>query len=60
MYVKLNEGIDNGGRFKPVWVTGKVNVGALSKEQFLVDGSGQINIGYAMDGAFVEDYKANK
>ena len=59
VHVRLNSGIENEGRFKPVWVTGKVKVGALSKELYLVDGSGQINIGYSIDGAFVEAYKTN-
>ena len=43
--------------FKPVSVTGKMEVKSLSKELFLVDGSSDVNIGYTMSVEKIEDYK---
>lgn len=57
VYVALDEGVKIGGRFQPVWVTGKIAVGEVSKELYLVDGSSQIDIGYAIRGAAIENYK---
>lgn len=57
VYVALDKGVRLGGRFQPVWVSGKITVRAVSKELYLVDGSSQIDIGYAIRDAALEDYK---
>jgi hypothetical protein len=49
--------MDMKSRFEPVWAIGKVKVGATNKELFLVDGSDQIDIGYSIDLANVEEYR---
>lgn len=43
--------------FKPVAVTGKLKVGSLSKELFLGDGTGNIDIGYSLAVSKIEEYK---
>lgn len=43
--------------FKPVAVTGILELKSMSKELFLVDGSSDINIGYSMSVEKIEDYK---
>ena len=57
VYVRSDNGIQNNGRFTPVWVTGKLAVKAATKSLYLVDGSSGIDVGYAIEGAMVEDYK---
>ncbi len=43
--------------FQAVWITGRLQVGAATKELELVDGSADIDVGYAMAAAKVEKYK---
>jgi hypothetical protein len=57
VHVKLDGGYEFDSRYQPVWVTGTVSVGAVSKKLYLVDGSSQINIGYSLQGANVETYE---
>jgi hypothetical protein len=57
VYVKLEKGIDNAGRFAPVWVTGEMAVKAATKNLYLVDGSAGINVGYSLEASQVEPYK---
>jgi len=57
VYVKLDEGIENQGRFTPVWVTGEMNVKAATKNLYLVDGSSGIDVGYSLQASQVEPYK---
>lgn len=42
--------------FKPVSVTGKLEVKSISKELFLIDGSSDIDIGYSLKVQKIEDY----
>ncbi|MHC4565501.1 MAG: DUF3299 domain-containing protein [Planctomycetota bacterium] len=60
VYVTLTKGIKMGSRFQPVWVEGKVKIGASQKSLFLVDGSSDIHIGYTIHAAKVEKYKNKK
>ena len=57
VYVKLNEGIENRGRFTPVWVTGEMAVKAAKKNLYLVDGSAGIDVGYTLRANDVQPYK---
>lgn len=59
VHVKLNEGFKVANRFIPVWVAGKVKVGALAKELFFVDGTAPIDFVYSISDATVEEYKSN-
>lgn len=60
VYVTSDRGIHQNGRFTPVWVTGKIAVKAATKNLYLVDGVSGIDVGYAIQGAVVEDYKERK
>jgi hypothetical protein len=57
VYVKLDEGIENRGRFTPMWVTGEMTVKAATKNLYLVDGSSGIDVGYSLEASQVEPYK---
>ena len=43
--------------FDAVWVTGRMSTTASSKALHLVDGSSNIDVGYALAAARVEPYK---
>jgi uncharacterized protein len=60
VYVKLGEDMKMRSRFEPVWVTGTLTVGALSKNLYLVDGSADINIGYSLVDGVTEKYEGHK
>jgi hypothetical protein len=57
VYVKLDEGIENRGRFTPVWVTGEMAVKAAKKNLYLVDGSAGIDVGYSLEASHVDPYE---
>jgi len=57
VYVKLEKGIENRGRFTPVWVIGEMAVKAATKNLYLVDGSSGIDVGYSLAASQVEPYK---
>jgi hypothetical protein len=57
VYVKVDQGIENRGRFTPVWVTGEMTVKAATKNLYLVDGSAGIDVGYSLQASLVEPYK---
>lgn len=42
--------------YKPVWITGELQLQTLSKELFLSDGSNNIDIGYSMSVEKIEEY----
>ena len=50
-------GYANKKLFEPVLVTGVISSKPTTKDLFLADGSGDINIGYAMIGDKVEPYQ---
>ena len=58
VYVKLEKGIENAGRFTPVWVTGEMTVKAAKKNLFLMDGSSGIDVGYSLEASRVDPYKS--
>jgi hypothetical protein len=51
------EGYYSERLFDPVSVTGVLSSKAMTKDLFLTDGSGDINIGYTLKGHQVESYK---
>lgn len=57
VHVRLEKPFEMGGLFAPVWVTGRLAAGAVKKQLTLVDGSSDIDIGYAMRASAVETYK---
>ncbi len=56
VYVSLEQGFEVRSRFEPVWVTGKMEVGAATKNLYLIDGTSDISIGYSIKGASAERY----
>ena len=57
VHVRLDKPYEMGGLFAPVWVTGRLAAGAVKRQLTLVDGSADIDIGYAMRASAVETYK---
>lgn len=57
VYVKLEKGIENAGRFTPVWVAGEMTVKNETKNLYLVDGSAGIDVGYSLQASAVETYR---
>jgi hypothetical protein len=58
VYVKIvKKGYHHKGLYDPVWVTGKMSVKSMTRDLYLVDGSADINIGYAMEARQVEPYE---
>lgn len=56
VHVRLDKPFEMGGLFAPVWVTGRLAAGAVKRQLTLVDGSADIDIGYAMRASVVENY----
>ncbi len=57
VHVRLDKPWEMGGLFTPVWVTGRLSAGAVTKQLTLVDGSADIEIGYSIRASGVETYK---
>ena len=57
VYVKLKDGIEQKGRFVPMWVTGKMTVRSFQKNLFLIDGSADIDVGYSLTANAVKPYE---
>jgi hypothetical protein len=55
--VSLGKAFELKDYFTPVWVTGRMTVGRLTKSLELVDGASSIAMGYSMAGVSVEPYK---
>ena len=43
--------------YEPVWVTGVIAVQSMAKNLYLVDGSANVDIGYAMQAIQIEPYE---
>jgi len=57
VYVKLEKGIENAGRFTPVWVAGEMAVKVATKNLYLVDGASDIDVGYSLIASDVKPYE---
>lgn len=51
------KGYKNKQLYDPVWVTGVLSIQSMVKDLYLVDGSAEINIGYAMKADQIEPYE---
>jgi hypothetical protein len=56
--VDLAGGYEVKSRFEPVWVTGTMAIGDMSKNLYLVDGKADISIGYSIKNAQAERYES--
>jgi hypothetical protein len=57
VYVKVDQGIENRGRYTPVWVTGEMAVKVATKNLYLVDGAAGIDVVYSLQAIQVGPYK---
>jgi hypothetical protein len=57
VHVKSDKPVSNVTVFSPVWVTGRLSAVSAKKSLSLVDGSSEINVGYAIRASVVELYK---
>lgn len=55
--VRLNQSWVPKDLYDPVWVTGRMAVERSTKKLNLVDGSGDVQAGYAIGGSAIEPYK---
>jgi hypothetical protein len=55
--VAPKKGYRHQGLYDPVWVTGKISAQSLTRDLFLVDGSSNVSIGYAIEAKQVEPYR---
>tara|TARA_B100000676_G_C18088507_1_gene857285 strand:+ start:5408 stop:6067 length:660 start_codon:yes stop_codon:yes gene_type:complete len=56
VYIRTKEKLMVEELYRPVWVTGHLNIEASSRSLFLVDGSDDIPFGYIIENAVIEDY----
>ncbi|MFD1315144.1 DUF3299 domain-containing protein [Namhaeicola litoreus] len=57
VYIKFDKGFEMNASFAPVWVEGTLQTKSLTKLLYLVDGTSEINVGYAMSAEKILDYK---
>ncbi len=59
VYVKIvqNKSYQSKNLYDPVWVTGIITAKSMEKNLYLVDGSADIDIGYAIQANLIEPYK---
>ena len=56
VYVRYEKGFESAGLFNPVWISGKLKAEDQQAELFLMDGSSDVHVTYAMDAETVELY----
>ena len=57
VFVQLKHGFKSPELFAPVWVTGRISTGMKKTSLTLVDGSTDVNFGYALQATIVEPYE---
>jgi hypothetical protein len=58
VYIKIvKKAYRHKGLYDPVWVTGKMSVKSMTRDLYLVDGSADVSIGYALEARRVEPYQ---
>jgi hypothetical protein len=57
VHVELKQGFESKELYAPVWVTGRIRVGMAKTSLSLVDGSTDVNFGYALQATKVEPYE---
>jgi uncharacterized protein len=57
VYVRLDKAFEISGMFDAVWVTGRIAAAASTKSVHIVDGSADVDIGYALRASKVERYQ---
>ncbi len=57
VHVQIKQGFENKELYTPVWVTGRISASMGKVSLTLVDGSTDVNFGYALQATRVEPYK---
>ena len=57
VHVQLEQGFESKELYAPVWVTGRIRAGMAKTSLSLVDGSTDVNFGYALQATKVEPYE---
>jgi hypothetical protein len=57
VHVTTDKPVEYTGLFKPVWVTGQIGASASRKSLFLLDGSGDVDVGYSLRAKAVDPYQ---
>jgi hypothetical protein len=57
VHVKPDQPVEMTGMFVPVWVTGPLDTGALTRRLSMIDGSADISIGYSLRASDVTAYE---
>lgn len=57
VHVQLKQGFESKELYAPVWVTGRISAGMAKTSLSLVDGSTDVNFGYALQATKVEPYE---
>ncbi len=57
VHVKADKPVGNVGMFSPVWVTGRMSAKPTQTSLYLVDGTADVSVGYALRATEVEPYK---
>jgi uncharacterized protein len=57
VYVRPDKAIEISGMFDAVWVTGRIATAASTKSVHIVDGSADVDVGYALRASKVERYQ---
>jgi ABC-type nickel/cobalt efflux system permease component RcnA len=58
IHITVPNGMEPRGQFSPVWIEGKIEVKPASYDLFLVDGSMEVEVAYAMATDAISDYSA--
>ena len=56
VHVKPDQPVEMMGMFAPVWVTGPLDTGTVTRRLSMIDGSADINIGYSLRATDVAAY----
>ncbi len=57
VHVRADAGYESEGLFTPVWVTGRISTTPSSQSLSFVDGSSDVDVGYALRASEIEPYE---
>ena len=57
VHVRVDAGYESEGLFTPVWVTGQISTAPSSQSLSFVDGSSDVEVGYALKASKIEPYE---
>lgn len=57
VHVKIDAGMEDGGLFAPVWVTGRISTDSATRAVSFSDGAAQVQVGYSIVAEKIEPYE---